>query len=321
MSRNELELGQLIHTRHFIRGDSDADFDDLWVQARGAEAAGFDHVWLGDSVTLLNKGRGDCLTTMAALAMATSSIRIGTVPLLASLRDPVLLAQALATLDVISKGRILIGVSPGPVAEDIQRQFQACGVPPSQKAGRLSETIEIMRRLWADDTINFEGKYDRLEQTGILPKPLQRPSIPIWIAADTGEAGFRRAARLGDGWITALGDLGQFIAARRKVDAFAEEFGRAGQVLPTALYATFNLNADGDRARTEGWAWMEDFYNQPRAALGHHCTIFGTPEDCATLLRGFVGAGLTAVIARFASPELDTQRHLFAKTQRLPLAP
>lgn len=319
MSRQHLELGQLIHTRNFIGGDADADFDDLWAQARGAEAAGFDHVWLGDSVTLLNKGRGDCLTTMAALAMVTRSIRIGAVPLLASLRAPVLLAHALATLDVISKGRIVIGVSPGPVAEDIQRQFQACGVPPSEKAGRLSETIEIMRRLWAEDAIDFEGEYGRLEQTGILPKPLQKPSIPIWVAADTGEAGYRRTARLGDGWITALCKLDQFIAARRKIDAYAVEFGRTGQVSPTALYATFNLNADGDSARAEGWAWMEDFFGQPRAALGHHCAIFGTPEDCAAMLRGYVEAGLTAVIARFASPDFDAQRHLFAETQRLPL--
>ena len=321
LPRHELELGQLIHTRRFIRGDEEANFDDLWLQARDAEEAGFHHVWLGDSVTLLNKGRGDCLTTMAALAMATNTVRIGTVPLLASLRNPVLLAQALATLDVISKGRIVIGVSPGPVAEDIQRQFQSCGVLPSEKAGRLSETIEVMRRLWADHAVDFDGKYGRLQQTGILPKPVQRPSIPIWVAADSGEAAYRRAARLGDGWITALCKLEAFITARRKIDTYAAEFGRAGQVLPTALYATFNLNADGDRARTDGWAWMEGFYGLPRAGLGHHCAIFGTPGECAAYLRGFAEAGMTAVIARFASSELGQQRHLLAQVVRTLSAP
>lgn len=316
MPQHDVELGQLIHTRGFIRGDEDADFDDLWVQARDAEEAGFDHLWLGDSVTLLNKGRGDCLSTMAALAMATETIRIGTVPLLASLRNPVLLAQALATLDVISKGRIVIGVSPGPVAEDIQRQFQSCGVPPSEKAGRLSETIEIMRRLWAEDAVDFDGKYWRLERTGILPNPIQSPSIPIWVVADSGAAAYRRAARLGDGWITALCELDKFTAARRRIDTYAAEFGRAGQVRPSALYATFNLDADGDRARAEGWAWMENFYGQPRDALGHHCTVFGTPGECAAYLHGFAQAGMTAVIARLASPELGPQRRSLARTVR-----
>ena len=69
--------------------------------------------------------------------------------MLPALRNPVLLAHALATLDVISKGRIILGVSVGPVRDYIQRQFAACGVPPQEKAGRLGECIEIMRRLWS----------------------------------------------------------------------------------------------------------------------------------------------------------------------------
>ena len=85
---------------------------------------------------------------MAALGARTEKIRLGVVPMLAALRNPVLLAHALATIDVISKGRVIIGVSVGPVRDYIQRQFAACGVPPEEKAGRLSECVEIMRRLW-----------------------------------------------------------------------------------------------------------------------------------------------------------------------------
>ena len=126
----------------------------------------------------LEKARGDCLTTMAALSARTDKIRIGAVPMLPALRNPVLLAHALATLDVISKGRITLGVSVRPFRDYIQRQFAACGVPPQEKAGRLSESIEIMRRLWSETTVNYDGRYYKLSDVGILPHPAQKPGIP-----------------------------------------------------------------------------------------------------------------------------------------------
>jgi alkanesulfonate monooxygenase SsuD/methylene tetrahydromethanopterin reductase-like flavin-dependent oxidoreductase (luciferase family) len=153
-----MDIGLLLHTRQIIRQEDAArSFEQLWEDAAQAEQLGFDHIWLGDSVTVLDKARGDCLTTMAALAARTSKIKIGAVPMLPALRNPVLLAHALATLDVISKGRIILGVSVGPVRDYIQRQFAACGVPPHEKAGRLGECIEIMRRLWTEKAINMMG--------------------------------------------------------------------------------------------------------------------------------------------------------------------
>src|SRR5215470_3447547 len=109
-----MDIGLLLHTRQIIRQEDAAkSFDQLWADAARAEELGFDHIWLGDSVTVLEKARGDCLTTMAALAARTEKIKIGAVPMLPALRNPVLLAHALATLDVISKGRIILGVSVG----------------------------------------------------------------------------------------------------------------------------------------------------------------------------------------------------------------
>src|SRR5262249_60957434 len=103
-----MEIGLLLHTRQIVRAEEAAkSFERLWSDAAQAEELGFDHMWLGDSVTVLDKARGDCLTIMAALAARTSKIRIGAVPMLPALRNPVLLAHALATLDVIAKGRIM----------------------------------------------------------------------------------------------------------------------------------------------------------------------------------------------------------------------
>ena len=308
--KDKMEIGVLLHTRQIIRQEDAAkSFEQLWSDAAQSEELGFDHIWLGDSVTVLDKARGDCLTTMAALAARTSKIRIGAVPMLPALRNPVLLAHALATLDVISKGRIILGVSAGPVRDYIQRQFAACGVPPQEKAGRLSESIEIMRRLWSEPTINYDGRYYKLNDVGILPHPAQKPGIPIWIAADRNENGFKRVARLGDGWVTLPPTLERF-AARHKIDQYAREYGRVGKRPVAALYATFNIQTDGDRARDEGWKWMERFFEEPKEKLAHHFTIFGAPEECVRLLKGYTEAGLTTIIARIASDDVRAQARL-----------
>lgn len=306
-----MEIGVLLHTRQIIRQEEAAkSFEQLWSDAAQAEELGFDHLWLGDSVTVLDKARGDCLTTMAALAARTNKIRIGAVPMLPALRNPVLLAHALATLDVISKGRIILGVSVGPVKDYIQHQFTACGVPPAEKAGRLSESIEIMRRLWRETTIDYDGRYYRLDDVGILPHPAQQSGIPIWIAADGNENGFKRVAGLGDGWVTLAPTLEKFAAARHKIDQYAQEHGRVGKCPVSALYAAFNIQNNGERAREEGWQWMEHFFEKPKAKLSYHFTIFGTPEECVRLLKGYVEAGLTTIIARIASDDARAQARL-----------
>src|SRR5213594_2155231 len=293
-----MEIGLLLHTRQIIRQEDAAkSFDQLWADAAQAEELGFDHIWVGDSVTVLDKARGDCLTTMAALAARTNKIRIGAVPMLPALRNPVLVAHALATLDVISKGRIILGVSVGPVRDYIQHQFAACGVPPQEKAGRLNESIEIMRRLWSETTINYDGRYFKLDDVGILPHPAQKPGIPIWIAADRNENGFKRVGRLGDGWVTLAPTLERFAAARHKIDEYAQEHGRLGKCPVTALYASFNIQSDGAKAKDEGWEWMERFFEQPKQKISYYFTIFGTPAECVRLLKGYAEAGLTTIIA------------------------
>jgi alkanesulfonate monooxygenase SsuD/methylene tetrahydromethanopterin reductase-like flavin-dependent oxidoreductase (luciferase family) len=315
-----LEFGLLLHTRNLIREAGPASFDDLWGQATRAEEAGFDHIWLGDSVTILSKARGDCVTTMSALAVKTSRIKIGAVPFVAALRNPVLLAHALATADVISGGRIVLGVSVAPTREYIERQFSACGVPFHEKAGRLSETIELMRRLWTEESFAYHGKYFHFDEIGVLPKPVQQPTIPIWIAADRNENAFKRVARLGDGWVTLISSLEKFKAGRAKIEAYAEGYSRSGQIPVTALYASFNLNRNGNAARSQGWEWMAEFFRQPRSRLEHHFTIFGTPDECADLLRGYVKAGLTTLIVRIASDDFEGQTKLLLEELKPRLA-
>ncbi|HYA28482.1 MAG TPA: hypothetical protein VEI95_06655, partial [Acidobacteriota bacterium] len=114
----------------------------------------------------------------------------------------------------------------------------------------------------------------------------------------------------GDGWVTLAPTLERFTGARKKIDEYAATYGRAGKVIETALYATFNILDNVDRAKEEGWQWMEKFFGEPRAKLGHHFTIFASREECVRLLKGYVGAGLTTIIARIASDDVRGQAHM-----------
>jgi alkanesulfonate monooxygenase SsuD/methylene tetrahydromethanopterin reductase-like flavin-dependent oxidoreductase (luciferase family) len=318
-----IEFGVLLHSRHLIRDDGQPpSFEMMWEEAALAEKLGIDHVWIGDSVTVLDRARGDCLALMASLAMKTNHVKVGTVPLLPALRSPVLLAHNLATLDVISQGRVLIGASVAPSLPYIQHQFEACGVPYCEKAGRLSESIQIMKRLWTEKTVSFEGKYHKLKDVGILPHPIQQPSIPVWVTADRNENAFKRVARLADGWFTSGSrPVEKFAINRNKIQAYAESYNRRNWDLPSGIYATFNLNTNREKAMEEGWKWAVDFFRQPKANLDHLFTIFGTPDDCVQLLQTYVDAGLTVIVARLASSDVESQMRLLIEEVKPRLRP
>jgi alkanesulfonate monooxygenase SsuD/methylene tetrahydromethanopterin reductase-like flavin-dependent oxidoreductase (luciferase family) len=200
MSSPILEIGLLLHTRHLLReGESLSQVGELWETAAFADETGFDHLWVGDSprLSMQDRAHAECMTILAALAARTRKIRIGMVPLILALRNPVLTAHSLATLDVISGGRTIVGVSAGHHYQFAQREFEACGVPYHQRAGRLNESIHLLRRLWTEASFAFVGKYYRFEVLGIVPRPIQRP-IPIWITAGDNESALRRVARLGE---------------------------------------------------------------------------------------------------------------------------
>ncbi len=318
MSAPILELGLLLHTRHLIReGEILSKVGELWETAAFAEESGFDHLWVGDSprLSMQDRAHADCITMMAALAARTRKIRIGMVPLILALRNPVLTAHSLATLDVISAGRTIVGVSPVHQYQFAQREFDACGVPYEQRAGRLNESIQLLRRLWTEPSFAFDGKYYRFEELGIEPKPIQRP-IPIWIAAGDNENALRRVARLGDGWFTVAPTFEKFFARRRKIEECAKEYDRDGEKIPSILFATFHLSTNDANADEEGWSLAEGYFRQPRSKLGHLSPFFGTPETIARKLQAYVDVGLTAIVARLVAADARTQIRLLMNELR-----
>jgi probable F420-dependent oxidoreductase len=173
--------------------------DEVCAEAQLAEQVGFDAILVGEHHQHRDGFLPSPLLVSTAIAARTQRIRIGTGILLLPLYHPVHVAEDAATLDIISKGRLILGVGMGYQAGD----FEAFGVPLSQRVSRLEEGIEIIRGCWTQDRFSYDGRRFRLHDVAVYPKPVQQPYPPIWVGAMADDS-IRRAARFGDAWLTGM---------------------------------------------------------------------------------------------------------------------
>jgi probable F420-dependent oxidoreductase len=138
----------------------------------------------------------ETLTTMSFLAGATERIRFVTSVMIAPYRNPIITAKMLASLDVLSAGRVIVGLGVGWMKEE----FENLNAPPFAERGKVTdEYIQAFRELWSSDNPSFNGKYCTFSDIVFVPRPVQKPTIPIWVGGHSRQA-LRRAAQLGDGW-------------------------------------------------------------------------------------------------------------------------
>ncbi len=307
-----LELGLLLHSAHYIRDDDvRSDLTPLLDTAQEAERLGYDSVWIGDS-SRMERGwpRADWAGLAGALAVKTSRAGIGIIPLSGPLRHPVLLAHQLATLDVLAGGRLLVSIGIGKGGVEGQREFANVNVPFNERGARLTEMLQIMRRLWTEPSVTYAGRFYQLEDATVYPKPIQRP-IPQLVATGRAEAALRRAGRYGEGWFTTVCEPEPFLEDRQKVAKAMRDAGRAPDDLACiGLYATFHLDPDGDRARADAPKHMQAYFGTHR---GTTSDFFGSPEEIAARLQLFVDAGLTTIVARVVEQDLPKQTALMRK--------
>jgi probable F420-dependent oxidoreductase len=167
---------------------------DYWRWVDMCEAGGVDSIWQTDRL-VSKQPILECMAVMAALAGRTRRLRFGMNVVSLALRDPVLLAKQCATIDVLSEGRLLpafgIGSPLGP-------EWTALDIDTKTRGRRTDESLEIIARLWREDSVDFEGRHYRLKGASISPKPVQ-PDLPMWIGGSS-DAAIRRTAKYGTGW-------------------------------------------------------------------------------------------------------------------------
>jgi probable F420-dependent oxidoreductase len=198
---------------------------------RHAEARGLDSVWVTDHVivphdsgVIYHDHMLDPLAMLPWLAGVTERIALGTSVVILPYRSPIPVAKLLASVDVLSGGRLIVGVAIGW----LEGEFAALGVPFRERASRSDEALELIRALWTEEQPKLTTRHHRLENLQVSPMPLQKPRPSLWIGGNS-EGAFRRVARLGDGWHASSMDPGTFRQGKEGVLRFWKEARRDGE--------------------------------------------------------------------------------------------
>jgi len=263
-----------------------------------AEDLGLDSVWVGDSI--LARPRLDPLPMLSAVAHATRRVTVGTAAFLAAARQPVTAAHAIATVDRIAEGRLVLAVGSGFPSDDTRAEFEACGAPYDGRGRRLHDTVRRWRAMWA-------GEVAPDDPVARLPGPSRSGGPPVWLAGGTDRA-LRAVGRLYDGWLPYPPTPEAYAAGWEQVTDAATAAGREPGDITPALYATLVLADTAEAAAEEADAYVSAYYGLPLELLSAFQTVIcGPPEACVERLRSYVEAGARHVILRFGSRRVTEQ--------------
>jgi probable F420-dependent oxidoreductase len=257
--------------------------------ARKADQSGIDGIFAGDHVTFYGNGN-DGLINLAAVAAVTERVELMTSVYLLALRHPTPVALQCAMLDQLCLGRFILGVGIG--GEDAN-EWWACGVDPKTRARRTDESLAIMRSLWTNEKTSFDGKYFKLDNVGMQPKPFRDTGVTVHIGGRS-DAALRRTARFGDGWISIWISARRMAEARDRIAELAAEEGRSDPPKALGLQLWHSVALDGDReaAKARLARRMQGFYQIPYERFEKY-SPYGTPEEIASFIMPYIEAGCT----------------------------
>lgn len=195
------------------------DHETFWTIVDACESGGWDSIWFSERVTY---DAPDPLVAMAAVAGRTTRLKFGPSVMVLPGRNPVLLAKQLATLDVVSRGRLVAAFGLGVDGRSDREIF---GVPREEAAGRTDEAVELIRLCWTQERVTFDGRYYKATDAAIGPKPLQKPAPDVWFGGISKPA-LRRVARLGDGWLPSFIAVAEYREMAASIRSLASENAR-----------------------------------------------------------------------------------------------
>jgi len=298
-------------------------YSEMLSEIETADQMGFDSAWLTEHHFLDDGYCPSILLTAAAIAARTNSIRIGTGVLLIPLHDPIRVAEDAAIVDLISGGRLILGLGLGYR----QEEFDGFGRQLKERRGRIEESLEILNKSWSDGPFSLDGKYYQVEELNVCPKPVQKP-IPIWIGAFT-EPAIRRAARIGASlYVPAIGVIPIVKYLFDMHSSFLEEYGKDPKDYEKPLVREIYIsdkNADdtwedikehvtytakgyaswGSMVDTEG-NLLSDPSDPILYDIARQQSIIGTPEECIEEIKRYQEElPIDNLICRFKFPGIS----------------
>jgi probable F420-dependent oxidoreductase len=275
--------------------DSLLDFIDL------CESWDIDSVWVSDRIAA-PRPTLDPVVFMAFLASRMRNMKFGTSALVLPTRQPVLLAKQLATLDFLCNGRLLLVVGLGG---DDTKDFAAAGVRKEERGKRGDEAIILMKRLWTEENVNFEGRFYSVHDMTLLPRPHQKNGVPLWVGGRS-QAALRRVGHLADGWLTSSATPAEVRAGITAIGNFAQEVGRKIPEDHFGVLIPYCFARDEEQALVDGGSPIRrraDIPPQEYAALG-------TPQAIRNRLQAYIDAGATKFVMRPCGPKQSLQRQV-----------
>jgi probable F420-dependent oxidoreductase len=278
--------GQAIRIGLLLGGiRSAAQFGQL---AALAEQNGFDSLWAGDHIAFPAPIL-DPIATLAACAAHTQRITLGTCVYLLPLRHPTTVAKSVASLDVLSGGRVIFGIGVGG---EFPGEFEASGVPIRERGARANEGIRVLRTLWRGEREGFEGRFFRFSPVRLIPPPMQPNGPPIWVGGRS-EAALVRAAHLGDGWVGYLLSPEQFRERFTKVEAMASARGR--EVVGAMM--VFAVERDSrERALDEAAGVLGAMYGREMRSAAERYCLLGSAEEIRAGVERYRSVGVEHLV-------------------------
>jgi probable F420-dependent oxidoreductase len=292
---------------------ADGEFDPVEFRNYflGVEQLGFESAWTQENV-LSASPQLSPLEVMTFAAACTQQIRLGCVVFVSTLHLPVHLAKSLASLDQLSGGRVDVGIGTGGQ----QRPFAAFGMSPERYVARFTEGVQLMKALWTQPRVTFDGEFFQLADAAMEPKPAQKPHPPLWFGANA-EPALRRAVRLGDGFFGAgSSPTAKFAEQVLIVRAALAEDGRNAADFPIAKRVYIAVDDNGSRARDRINAAMERLYGRRVPAI-EAAAIAGSPADCAAEVAKVAAAGAELILFTTMFDQAEQAARLAAEVMPL----
>jgi probable F420-dependent oxidoreductase len=259
------------------------------------EQLGFDSLWVWDHVLLgvqPNFPIIESLTLLTAVAARTKKIKLGTGILVLPLRNPVMLAKQLSSMDLLSNGRLLMGMASGWY----RREFDAVGVPFEKRGKIMDENLEILTRFWTEDMVKGEFTYHKIPAGVMYPKPVQKPRPPILIGGYV-DVVLKRAALSGDGWLTYFYRPESFAKSWEKIRNFAKEGGKDPDSLLNAAQLPIRIGKSRAAIESEMMDWLGKEWDYASwSESTKDSAILGTVDECVAQLKEHLAVGTQKII-------------------------
>lgn len=271
---------------------------DIAAAARHIEELGFDIVSAGEHV-MFHGPIGNTFITLSVAAGATEHIKLMSTIVLLPLYPAALAAKMGAALDNASGGRYMFGIGVGG---EFPREFEACGVPVKERGPRASEALQVIRKLWSEGNVSFQGRFNTLNEITLNPMPIQKPNPPIWVAGRQDGA-MRRAALHGDGWLPYMYTPEMLKDSVATISDLRTENNLPVDNFSHGVFIFTAVHEDRDTAREMAAKQLGKQYAQNFDNLVNKYTLIGTPEDCRKRLREYIDAGARLFMLTSACPE------------------